>query len=389
LIINDHYGRPLWNYNQVISWNHPANGFTLLRTGQASWGFTRSAYEAVQPGIDWNGGWRVQIHFEWLATAMQHDLWYWGLNCEEPKQTCGMSSNSPLQGYSPSHEMYFCNALDDLEDVQGSWVDGGACVSSKRTERPMYWEISKTIDSQRVNFDLYEADGTVIYKSRTTHDISFSDDHACPISLYWNSAWNINIMDVMVSGSGSSNSGSGGDSDSSSAVGDPHLQNVHGEKFDLMKPGRYVLINIPRGGDVDNTLLRVEADARRLGGHCADMYFQELNITGSWAYAKQAGWLLYQANGVAQEPPKWVTFGTVEMKVSHGRTPRGVRYLNFYVKHLRKAGYAIGGLLGEDDHEDVSVRPAECARHATLQSRDVNAHSSVSYASSVAFASLA
>merc|ERR1719382_208783 len=32
-----------------------------------------------------------------------------------------------------------------------------------------------------------------------------------------------------------------------SAVGDPHLENVHGERFDLMKPGKHVLINIPRG----------------------------------------------------------------------------------------------------------------------------------------------
>lgn len=182
---------------------------------------------------------------------------------------------------------------------------------------------------------------------------------------------------------------SSSNSDTSSAVGDPHLQNVHGETFDLMKPGMHVLINIPRGGDVDNTLLRVEADARKLGRQCADMYFQELNITGSWAYAKQAGGLHYQAKGVAQETPKWVTFGTVEMKVSHGRTPGGVRYLNFYVKHLRKAGYAIGGLLGEDDHEDVSARPAACARRASLQSRGVNARSNVSYAGSVAFASLA
>jgi len=71
-----------------------------------------------------------------------------------------------------------------------------------------------------------------------------------------------------------------------SAVGDPHLQNIHGERFDLMKAGKHVLINIPRGMSADNALLRVQADARRLGGHCADMYFQELNVTGSWADAK-------------------------------------------------------------------------------------------------------
>ena len=50
--------------------------------------------------------------------------------------------------------------------------------------------------------------------------------------------------------------------DPASAVGDPHLQNVHGERFDLMKPGKHVLINIPRGMSAENALLRVEADAR-------------------------------------------------------------------------------------------------------------------------------
>ncbi|CAK0833310.1 unnamed protein product [Prorocentrum cordatum] len=67
--------------------------------------------------------------------------------------------------------------------------------------------------------------------------------------------------------------GSGG----GSATGDPHLRNVHGQRFDLMKPGRHVLIQIPKGERDASTLLRVQADARRLGG-CKDMYFQEINV---------------------------------------------------------------------------------------------------------------
>ena len=56
------------------------------------------------------------------------------------------------------------------------------------------------------------------------------------------------------------------------ATGDPHLQNVHGERFDLMKPGKHVLINIPKGDPVENALFRVVAEASRSGGQCADMY---------------------------------------------------------------------------------------------------------------------
>ncbi|CAK0880678.1 unnamed protein product [Prorocentrum cordatum] len=37
-----------------------------------------------------------------------------------------------------------------------------------------------------------------------------------------------------------------------SATGDPHLQNIHGERFDLMRPGNAVLIQIPRGEPVCN-----------------------------------------------------------------------------------------------------------------------------------------
>ena len=59
---------------------------------------------------------------------------------------------------------------------------------------------------------------------------------------------------------------------SAAATGDPHLQNVLGERFDLLQAGHHVLINIPRGMSAENALLRVQADARRLGGHCADMY---------------------------------------------------------------------------------------------------------------------
>eukprot|EP00959_Pyramimonas_sp_CCMP1952_P475491 9504189-Pyramimonas_sp.AAC.5 len=57
----------------------------------------------------------------------------------------------------------------------------------------------------------------------------------------------------------------------SSGVGDPHMQNIHGERFDLMKPGKHVLINIPQGSR-DDAMLIVQADARRLGENCADLY---------------------------------------------------------------------------------------------------------------------
>jgi len=173
------------------------------------------------------------------------------------------------------------------------------------------------------------------------------------------------------------------------ATGDPHLVNVHGERFDLMKPGTHVLLNIPRGISAGDALLRVQAHARQLGGHCADMYFQELNVTGSWAEAKQAGGYHYSASQPDDKAPEWLGFGSgfrnVELKVVHGRTGSGLLYLNVYVKHLGRAGFAVGGLLGEDDHKDVMIPPASCTHRASLSESD-EADQARSSAPSVAMA---
>jgi hypothetical protein len=173
-----------------------------------------------------------------------------------------------------------------------------------------------------------------------------------------------------------------------SATGDPHLQNVHGERFDLMKEGKHVLISIPRGQNAEGALLRVLAKARRLGGKCADIYFQEVNVTGSWAEAKQVGGYHHSVSQSNVRTPEWVAFGKVELKVVHGSTDSGLRYLNVYVKHLGRAGFVVGGLLGEDDHGDVITPPKACAQLLTLAGNvegDVKSPS----AHSVAVASLA
>jgi len=190
---------------------------------------------------------------------------------------------------------------------------------------------------------------------------------------------------IWVKADGWSSSSSAG----ASATGDPHLQNVHGERFDLMKPGRYVLINIPLGASVGDSLLRVEAEASKLGEYCGELYFQSLNITGSWADAKRTGGYRYKAQSDVHETPEWVAFGGVELKVAHGRTPDGARYLNIFAKHLKKAGHGIGGLLGEDDHSDVTVPSAACLQRVSLRASGGGASGPGKKVGSVAVASLA
>lgn len=154
-----------------------------------------------------------------------------------------------------------------------------------------------------------------------------------------------------------------------SAVGDPHLQNVYGERFDLVAAGSHTLINIPRGELAEKALLRVQAEARRLGGHCTDMYFQVLNVTGSWAEAKRAGGYHYDSTQSEVEAPKWIAFGKVELKIAHGRTDSGVLYLNVYAKHLGQTGFAVGGLLGEDDHGEAATPPPNCQKKMSLKAQ--------------------
>lgn len=154
---------------------------------------------------------------------------------------------------------------------------------------------------------------------------------------------------------------------SASATGDPHLRNIYGERFDLMRPGKHVLIHIPRRAPTANTMLHVEGDVRHLGGAC-EFYFQELNITGTWASVRRSGGgLSFRAGGPrGRRESKWLEFGKVGIKIVRGRTTKGTRYLNFYVRHLAATGLAVGGLLGEDDHTEQAARSGECGHRATL-----------------------
>lgn len=126
-----------------------------------------------------------------------------------------------------------------------------------------------------------------------------------------------------------------------------------------MKPGKHNLITIPRR-PVRYALLRVYAEAQRFGGQCDDIYFQEVNITGAWADAKKIGGFRHRAKDRNGKRARWVRFGHVQLKVAHGRTRQDITYLNLYVKSLSRAGYDIGGLLGEDDHSDEEIPPDTC-----------------------------
>jgi len=156
-----------------------------------------------------------------------------------------------------------------------------------------------------------------------------------------------------------------------SAVGDPHLSNMAGEHFDIYQPGTFTLLQVPRRpGAPGATLLRVEADARRMGDVCS-LYFQAVNISGTWTNQSKPIIFVANARGFpdGMKYNQWMHFGPVDLKVKYRK--KGVEFLNIYANSVGRTGYAVGGLLGSDDHTAVSIRPRQCshsARRAMLAS---------------------
>mmetsp|Transcript_4729 Transcript_4729/g.12476 ORF Transcript_4729/g.12476 Transcript_4729/m.12476 type:complete len:363 (+) Transcript_4729:94-1182(+) len=145
--------------------------------------------------------------------------------------------------------------------------------------------------------------------------------------------------------------------------GDPHLVNMRGQHFDLYQPGIHVLLQVPRRAKPQDSLLRVEADARRMGAACADLYFRVLNITGSWS--NQTAGLQYFADKEL-DSRDWRKFGAVDLKVVRGSTLSGIAYLNVFARHLGSLAYPVGGLLGEDDHTEAATTSSNCRKVLVL-----------------------
>lgn len=156
-------------------------------------------------------------------------------------------------------------------------------------------------------------------------------------------------------------SGGGG---SASATGDPHLANVLGQRFDLQREGWHTLVQVPQGAEREATLLRVEAEARQMGAACADMYFQSLNLTGRWV--GNQGRVFSVGSVAKKEPRRWLRYGKVELKVVKGHTNSGIEYLNIFVRHLKLAGYPVGGILGMDDHTAAASPSGKCRKHRSI-----------------------
>jgi len=145
---------------------------------------------------------------------------------------------------------------------------------------------------------------------------------------------------------------------------------MHSERFDLYRTGVHVLLQIPRWASPQQTLLRLEADATRMGV-CSELYFQALGISGNWT--NRSDKIEFFAKSDAKpNSMKWTRFGKVGLKVVNGRTREGLDYLNVFARDVGHVGYVVGGLLGEDDHKDVSTPPEACIHKVSLVERPVS-----------------
>jgi len=84
-------------------------------------------------------------------------------------------------------------------------------------------------------------------------------------------------------------------------TGDPHVTNVDGERFNIVRAGLHELLRLPRraqsGDPNEEPLLDVTAGVELNNGDCNDPYVQEVGLTGRWL--RSAGSLLFRTRGVA------------------------------------------------------------------------------------------
>jgi len=150
-------------------------------------------------------------------------------------------------------------------------------------------------------------------------------------------------------------------------MGDPHLTNMYGERYDLYQTGVQVLLQIPRKNFLGprRTLLRLEADARRIGSVCSDVYFQVVKISGHWTN-QTAPLEFFASSDDKPNHMEWTRFGKVELRVVNGTTRQGTKYLNVFAKNLGNAGYAVGGLLGGDSNTEAATPDQKCTNTLSL-----------------------
>jgi len=178
-----------------------------------------------------------------------------------------------------------------------------------------------------------------------------------------------------------------------SATGDPHLINSRGEHFNIFKTGQMEFLRVPYesvAAKADFTALATIQAVAETDNKCEQVqYITGMRFGGSWLKGKSLEINLDSINpgGVQKQmsvllggeqvmqSPEPIDVGekmqliwnndeqavlkvgeaSVHMKLNH-------YFLNVDAHDFVSLGSKIGGLLGEDDHADVSTPPSGCER---------------------------
>merc|ERR1712224_819556 len=202
-------------------------------------------------------------------------------------------------------------------------------------------------------------------------------------------------------------------SKSAKGKGDPHMTNVKGQRFDILRAGSASLIQIPPESATHLHITgHIQQLDQRMCGH--GLFFTQIDVNGDWlnkAITVKSGnesdklsffvmvdgqqvWsrrfkddlgeqghivLNHTSNDSKltitditskKQQGVEVEVSGVKIKVNHMYWPKKkISYLNIDLKGL-KSIQGIGGILGTDDHSDWSAKPAECHSFARTQTSD-------------------
>lgn len=198
-----------------------------------------------------------------------------------------------------------------------------------------------------------------------------------------------------------------------SAFGDPHLKNIKAESFEVRRAGAHTLVTVPRGAEGADALLSVGASVEPVESGCSPLFIRSLDIVGQWlgsvpalrfaagsALPGESSGAVLQVGrsreltideflsmvpadmvklslagkeaAVPSAANRHATLMTAKLRLGPGvkvqvswtseRTPSAsiAHGLWVAVTGLSRIHAAIGGLLGEDDHHNVTMPDPRC-----------------------------
>jgi len=206
-----------------------------------------------------------------------------------------------------------------------------------------------------------------------------------------------------------------------SVTEDPHIVNMVGKRFDVLRPGLYTLVEAPRGAHPGNQSLLITVRIDQLLGTCRKdgLYVRRVDVSGS--FMKEVGgpisfhtvptdvdasdMLHVQTQQTATTSAEAFTsmhqqtyphhmveftrinprkqtlklkFGTVRLDITGRRLAMGkeqnlIDFVDLKVAGLGGLHMEVGGMLGADDYSWATVLPDECKKVPVfLQSSSAN-----------------